>query len=154
MIKSRAILYKVIIVSAALLVISKSLWHTGMLISSSGAGEQISTPTQAPTLAMAARDIARLHWFGVNPSEETDADNDASLDSQFEIKGISLSEDNNVAGAFINQKDNNEHWYRVGNALPGGAGTLKAVYSDHIIVNRGGRNVNLTVLSNNNNNKQ
>lgn len=83
--------------------------------------------------------VARSGWFGLPPQEQAQASGTAgqSLAARFELKGVSRSGDKALAGAFIAEKNQPEHYYRIGDDLPGGAGTLDTVFADHIVVRQG-----------------
>lgn len=81
------------------------------------------------------RAIAGMSWFGELPGEPVsqDAPVDSSL-SQFDLKGVSQSGEERLAGAFIAEKGQPEIYYRKGDALPNNAGRLQDVFVDHVTV--------------------
>jgi type II secretory pathway component PulC len=81
------------------------------------------------------QNINRLKWFGGIPDKAVVSDLSTAV--QLELKGISKSGQSQLAGAFIAEKGKPESYYRIGDALPAGAGVLQSVYDDHVIVRNG-----------------
>ncbi len=82
--------------------------------------------------------IVRLGWFGPPPEDQRpNSENNSRALAQLTLKGISQSDDISLDGAYIAEKNKPEAYYRVGDELPGNAGTLEGVFADHVAVRHG-----------------
>lgn len=91
------------------------------------------TDAAAPTLP-GVEPITQRQWFGVAAGDALRANETSNL----VLKGISRTEDATIAGAFIAEAGKPEHFYRVGDPLPGESGTLQSVAADHVVIMRDG----------------
>ncbi|MBY0408367.1 MAG: hypothetical protein K2Q01_11815 [Rickettsiales bacterium] len=88
--------------------------------------ENTPTTDETPTPGTAAA----MPWFGATGDT-------LAASGPLELKGISQSDDPSLQGAFIALAGGVESYYRPGDSLPGGSGTLESVHTDYITYRNG-----------------
>lgn len=94
---------------------------------------QASSNAQLPDIQA----VTQLGWFGESGVMDASPLMPATSNAPLELKGISASTEEALAGAYIAQQGGTEKYYRVGDTLPGSAGTLEAISSDHVTLRNG-----------------
>lgn len=120
----------------AILTLSYSVWQfVQALHQTPPAGAEITTAANPSTFAApGVSAITQRYWFGIAAGDAAVATQTSNL----VLKGISRTDNASVAGAFIAEPGKLEHFYRVGETLPGQNGTLQALAPDHVVIMRGG----------------
>lgn len=136
---------KALILSIASLAVAASLASSiyGFYESSKRLGANLPLPSAATTHPQPSFDIQSTlsaGWFG---RPDGALQNIGTTSPNLELKGISASDKTTLAGAYIAEAGKPEAFYREGDQLPGGAGTLAKVYSDHVTIDRAGSSYSL-----------
>lgn len=77
--------------------------------------------------------LGQLNWLRRNNDPASTAPL-ADISSQFELRGISTSPQQEMAGAYIAENNTQEKFYHIGDALPNNAGTLLETHTDYIVI--------------------
>lgn len=90
--------------------------------------------------AVLSREIAARHLLGMPPASSAPAANEPMPETQLnlQLRGVVASAEPGTAFAIVADPGGIENFYKVGDALPGGA-ELKEVHAQHIVLARNGR---------------
>lgn len=90
--------------------------------------------------------LGKIDWFEApSPVPLTNSPTPEIME-KFELRGISFSADDKMAGAYIAKKGEQENYYHIGSILPDNTGTLESVFADHVNI-RNGNIVNILAYS-------
>lgn len=96
------------------------------------------SPAAGSGAALSPRQMADWHLFGMAQTPAATAAPVATVTAlPLNLRGVIASANAAIARAIIAEPSGGENYYAVGSAVPGGA-TLKAIYADHVILDRGG----------------